>query len=186
VRQSAFAPIAVTRHAAILRLAMFESWSSGIMRIAVVLVLTSIVAIPSTALPAAADTGPLVEQVFREFGLFGTWAINCQGPATPANPRVTINMPTAGVVIEDHDLGADYALNRYSVLAAQRITAERLAVDVIFQPGGAGEERQKLEFLVHGGTRRTMFNQSEGGPVRVKGGIALAHGSKTPLLRKCE
>ena len=139
-----------------------------------------------TSLPAAADNGPLVEQVFREFGLFGTWAINCQDPATPANPRVTIDMPTAGVVIEDHDLGADYARNRYSVLAARRISAERLAVDVIFQPGTPEEERQKLEFLVQNGTRRTMFNQSESGPVRVKGGIALARGSKTPVLKKCE
>ena len=156
------------------------------MRIAVVLVLASTAAIPSTALPAAADTPLSVEQLFREFGLFGTWATNCKGPATPANPRVTISLPTAGVVLEDHDLGADYARNRYSVLTAQRTAAERLSVDVIFQPGGAGEERQKLEFLVRGGTRRTMFNQSDGGPVRVKGGIALARGSKTPLLRKCE
>ena len=139
-----------------------------------------------TGLPAAAESGPSVEQVLRAFGLFGTWAINCQGPATPANPRVTIGMPTAGVVIEEHDLGEDYALNRYSVLAAQRISAERLAVEVIFQPGAPNEERQKLEFLVRDGTRRTMFNQPEGGPVRVKDGIAQARGSRTPLLRKCE
>jgi hypothetical protein len=152
-----------------------------IMRIAVVLVLAFV-----TVMPAAADTGLSVEQVFREFGLFGTWATNCKGPATPANPHVTISLPTAGVVLEDHDLGADYARNRYSVLAAQRTAAERLSVDVIFQPGSADEERQKLEFLVHDRTRRTMFNQPAGGPVRVKGGIALAHGSKTPLLRKCE
>lgn len=151
------------------------------MRIALVLVLALV-----TTLPATAETSPQVEQLFQQFGLFGTWAINCQGEATPANPRVTISMPTAGVVIEDHDLGADYARNRYSVLAAQRITAERLAVDVIFQPGSPDEERQKLEFLVHPGTRRTMFNQTGGGPVRVKGGIALARGSKTPLLKKCE
>ena len=156
------------------------------MRIAALLVFAFAAVLSSTALPAAADTGPLVEQVFREFGMFGTWATNCQAPATPANPHVTISMPTAGVVLEDHDLGSDYALNRYSVLAAQKVAAERLSVDVIFQPGTAGEERQKLEFLVHGGTRRTMFNQSDGGPVRVKGGIALARGSKTPLLRKCE
>jgi hypothetical protein len=31
-----------------------------------------------------------------------------------------------------------------------------------------------------------MFNQGDGGTVRVKDGIALARGSKTPLLRKCE
>jgi hypothetical protein len=151
------------------------------MRFALVLVLALV-----TSLSAAADTGPLVEQVFREFGLFGAWATDCQGLTTPANPRVTISLPTAGVVIEDHDLGDDYARNRYSVLTARRIAAERLAVDVIFQPGTDAEERQKLEFLVHDGTRRTMFNQSDGGPVRVKGGIALARGSKTPVLRTCE
>jgi hypothetical protein len=152
-----------------------------IMRIAAVLVLAFV-----TVTPAAADTAPSIEELFNEFGLFGTWAANCQGPATPGNPRVTISMPTAGVVLEDHDLGADYALNRYSVLAARRITAERLSVNVIFQPGSAGEERQKLEFLVRDGNRRTLFNQSDGGPVRVKGGIALARHTKTPVLRKCE
>ncbi len=151
------------------------------MRFALVLVLALV-----TGLPAAAGNGPLVEQVFREFGLFGTWAIDCKGPATATNPHVAIDMPTVGVVIEDHDLGEDYALNRYSVLAAQRISAERLAVDVIFQPGTTDEERQKLEFLVRDGTRRTMFNQPKGGPVRVKDGIAQARGNKTPLLRKCE
>jgi hypothetical protein len=30
-----------------------------------------------------------------------------------------------------------------------------------------------------------MFNQPEDGEVRVKDGIALAHGTRTPLLRKC-
>jgi len=156
------------------------------MRIAVVLVLAFVAAIPSTVIPAAADSGPPVEQLFQQFGLFGTWATNCKAPASPANPRVTVSMPTAGIVFEEHDLGADYAFNRYSVLAAQRIAAERLSVDVIFQPGTAGEERQRLEFLVHAGTRRTMFNQPDGGPVRVKGGIVLERGNKTPLLRKCE
>lgn len=139
-----------------------------------------------TAWPAAADNPATVEELFNEFGLFGTWANNCKGPAAPDNPRVTIGMPTAGLVLENHDLGPDYAVNRYSVLAAQKVAAERLAVEVIFQPGTASEERQKLEFLVRGDTRRTMFNQPDGGPVRVKGGIALARGSKTPILKKCE
>jgi len=138
-----------------------------------------------TAVPAAATT-PSVEDLFRQFGLFGDWASNCKQPATPANPHVSVTTPSAGLVLESHDLGADFALNRYSVLAAQRIAAERLSVNVIFQPGTAGEERQRLEFLVHAGTRRTMFNQPDGGPVRVKGGIVLARGSKAPLLRKCE
>ena len=156
------------------------------MRIAAVLVFACLAAGLAASLPAAAQTKPSVEELFHEFGLFGTWALNCQGPAAPQNPRVIISMPTAGLVLEDHNLGSDYAVNRYSVLTAQRVATERLAVVVLFQPGTADEERQTLEFLVHGGTRRTMFNQADGGPVRVKAGIAVARGARTPLLRKCE
>lgn len=135
---------------------------------------------------ASADPAATVEQVFDSFGLFGTWASNCAADAAPANPRVTILMPTPGIVFEEHNLGADYAVNRYSVLTAQKVAADRVSVDVIFQPGTADEERQTLEFQVHNGTRRTLFNQPDGGAPRVRGGVALATGARTPLLRKCE
>ncbi len=154
-----------------------------IVRILAVLIFACVAA---AAWSAVASPTPTVEELFNEFGLFGTWAINCAAPASPDNPRVTISMPTAGLVLEDHDLGADYERNRYSVVAAQKVAAERLSVEVIFQPGTADEERQKLEFQVRDGTRRTIFNQPEGEPVRVKDGIALARGSKTPLLKKCQ
>jgi len=126
------------------------------------------------------------EELFQQFGLFGTWATDCGKPATPGNPHVSITTPSAGLVLEDHNLGPDFAVNRYSVLSAEQVSANSLAVDVIFQPGTEVEERQKLVFSVHDNTRRTMFNQPIGGVVRVKDGIALARGSKTPLLRKCE
>ena len=89
-------------------------------------------------------------------------------------------------MLEDHDLGPDFSVNRYSVLSAERVSASSISVEVIFQPGTEVEERQKLVFSVRDNTRRTMFNQGDGGTVRVKDGIALARGSKTPLLRKCE
>jgi len=149
------------------------------MRIAAVIVLALLAAIPAAAAPS-------VEDLFQQFGLFGNWAADCKQPATPRNPHVSITMPTAGLVLEDHDLGSDFAINRYSVLAAERVSAEQLSLEVIFQPGAAGEERQKLVFLIRNDTRRTMFNQANDGPVRVKDGIALARGTKTPLLRKCE
>ena len=57
---------------------------------------------------------------------------------------------------------------------------------MIFQPGAENQEREKLVFQVRDGTRRTMFNQPEGKEVLVKGGIALARGNKTPMLKKCE
>jgi len=137
------------------------------------------------ATPAAAQAAS-TEELFHEFGLFGTWAAQCQQAASPVNPHVSITMPSAGLVLESHDLGPGYAVNRYSMLAAERLSAERLSVQVIFQPGVEGEERQKLVFRVRGGTRRTMFNQPDGGAARVKDGIAIANRSKTPVLKKCE
>jgi hypothetical protein len=150
------------------------------MRIAAVLVLAA-----ATAMPAAAQTAP-VDVLFQQFGLFGTWAGDCRQPASPANPHVSITTPSPGLVLESHDLGPDYTINRYSMVSAERLSAEQLAVAVIFQPDTDDEERQKLTFLVRKGTRRTLFNQPDGGAVRVKDGIALAHGSKTPVLKKCE
>ena len=133
----------------------------------------------------AADAAS-VEELFQQFGLFGSWATECDKPATPNNPHVSITVPSAGLVLEDHNLGADFAVNRYSVLDAERVSPTSLSVNVIFQPGTEVEERQKLVFAVRGNTRRTLFNQTNGGAVRVKDGIALARGSKTPLLQKCD
>jgi hypothetical protein len=127
-----------------------------------------------------------VDMLFQEFGLFGTWASDCTQPATPSNPHVSIKVPSPGLVREDHDLGPNYAVNHYSMVAAERLSADELAVEVIFQPGTETEERERLVFLVRKDTRRTMFNQPEGGPVRVKDGIVLARGSKTPVLNKCD
>jgi hypothetical protein len=138
-----------------------------------------------TVLPAEAN-GATPEQLFRQFGLFGTWASDCGAPVSPANPHVTISAPSPGVILEDDYLGTDYALNRYSVLAAMRLSRTRLQVEALFHPGAENEERQKLIFVIRGRTRRTVFTQVEGGPVRVKHGVALWDGSKTPLLRKCE
>ena len=150
------------------------------MRIAAVMVLAA-----ATAMPAAAQTAP-VDALFQQFGLFGTWAADCRQPASPANPHVSVTAPSPGLVLEDLDLGANYAINRYSILSAERLSAEQLSVAVIFQPGSETEEREKLIFLVRDRTRRTMFNQPEGGAVRVKDGVVLSRGSKTPVLNKCE
>ena len=141
---------------------------------------------PAVAEPEPPAAKPSVEELFNEFGLFGRWANTCAAPATPDNPHVTIKSPTAGLVLEDHDLGPDYTVNRYSVVAAQKVGPERVSVDVIFQPGTDSEVRQTLEFLVRGATRRTMFNRTADGIVRVKGGIAVAMGTRTQLLRKCD
>jgi hypothetical protein len=150
------------------------------MRLVAVIGVAVLVALPEIANAAS------VEEVFQEFGLLGTWAADCSSPATPGNPHVSITVPSAGLVLEDHDLGPDFAVNRYSVLSAESVSQTSVSVHVIFQPGTTVEERQKLVFSVNNKTRRTIFNQSDAGAIRVKDGVAIARGSKTPLLRKCD
>jgi hypothetical protein len=170
------------------------------MRVVAVLAVVAALAAPSAAQHRPKDTAKdapkqpsqdtakpaSVDDTFREFNLLGVWAVDCQQPASPENPHLSITTPAAGVVLEKHDIGPDYAVNQYSILSAERLSATRLAVEVVFQPGSDGEERQKLVFRVRDNTRRTMFNQPEGGAVRVKDGIALANRSRTPTLKKCE
>ncbi len=148
------------------------------------LIVAVMVLAAATAMPA--DKAVPVETLFREFGLLGTWAPDCKLAASPANPHVSITMANAGTVVEEHDLGPGFAVNRYSMLSGTRLSDELLSINSIFEPGAADEERERLVFRVRGGTRRTMFNQPEGGKARVVDGIALPGGRKTPVLKKCE
>ena len=149
------------------------------MRIVAVMVLAAATAMPAAARAASVDT------LFKQFGLFGIWAADCKQAASSANPHVSITTPSPGLALESHDLGGGYAINRYSMLSAERLSDGQVSVQAMFQPGSEAEERQTLVFRIRKGTRRTMFNQPDGGAVRVKDGIALASGSKMPVLRKC-
>jgi hypothetical protein len=154
------------------------------MRLAAVLALVAAIVMPAAA--KAASDAASVDELFHAFWLFGTWAPDCKLAASPGNPHVSITTPSAGQVIEEHDFGAGYAVNRYSILKAELLSDDLLSVSTIFQPGTAEEERDRLIFRVYGGTRRTMLNQPAKGEARVKNGIARADGSRTPLLHKCD
>jgi len=139
----------------------------------------------TTTLATATAAPPTAADVFRQFNLFGTWAVDCGRPASPQNPYVSDILEDTDAVVEEHHLGPTYAVNHYRVLAAARLSARQLALEVVFRPGSEASQQQKLVMNVRNGRRRTLFNQPEGGEVRVKDGVALAAGVKTPTLRKC-
>ena len=164
------------------------------MRLAAVMLFLAALAVAAVAKDASPEvaksvepvSGTSIEDLFRKFDLFGAWATDCKREASPANPHVSVSNPSPGLVLEEHDLGSSYVVNSYSVLSAEALSPTRLALEVIFQPGKEGEQRQKLILQIRDKTRRTLFNQPEGGPVRVKDGVAVGHDVRTPLLRKCE
>lgn len=136
-----------------------------------------------SAMPAAA--APSTEDVLREFQFFGTWAVDCAKPPAPANPHVNDTQVSPGVIFEDHVLG-DNAMNRYRIVGAERESATRLVLDVIFSPGKQFEERERLVLTVRDGTRRTLVNQAKNGPLRVNDGVVVGTTTKTPVLTKCD
>jgi hypothetical protein len=155
------------------------------MRLAAVVVLVFAGLGPAAAQDARPSADPAkVEAVLRDAGLFGTWAVDCGRPATPANPHVSIVL-AGGAVLERHELGTDYEINTYRVIDAKRLSATRVSVEVLFKPGSENEQTQDLVFRVSKDTRRTIFNRVEGGAVVVKDGIVAGHNVKTPTLKRC-
>jgi hypothetical protein len=147
--------------------------------------LVSVLALLLLATPAAAQEKPGVAALFKDYGLLGEWAIDCKAKASPENPHVSVSEDTDGDIVERHDLGDDYRVNAYRMLAAKRVSQTEVSVQALFDPGSDAEQKQDLTFSVHDGTRRTLFTRVEGGPVRVKNGVAVGFGAKTPRLRKC-
>ncbi|RDV05584.1 hypothetical protein DXH78_13980 [Undibacter mobilis] len=153
-----------------------------------------------SVVPAIAATDPVpqpdtlatpqftAEPVFRDLNLLGNWAVDCDRPASPANPHVNVSAPGAGLIVEHHDVGADFAPNLYHVVAARRVDKRDVEVRALFRPGTESEDAQILVLRIGkakgADTRRTMFNRGEDG-VRVKNGVAVRSGAKTAVLRRC-
>jgi hypothetical protein len=148
--------------------------------------LVSVVLFALFASSAAAQEKPSVAALFKDYGLIGKWAIECKTKASPENPHVKVSQDGGGTVVERHDLGDDYRVNAYRILAAKRVSQTEVSVQALFEPGSEAEQKQDLTFSVRDGTRRTLFTRVEGGPVRVKNGVAVGFGAKTPRLRKCD
>ena len=140
---------------------------------------------PAVSYAMTTQAPSTVTAVFEHYGLFGEWAVHCEAQASPSNPHVLVMRPVDDTVLEKHELGAGYTVNTYRMLTAEPVSPTRIAVEALFQPDGKDGERQRLVFSVRARTRRTLFTQIDGGPVRVKNGMAVGYGVKTPRLEKC-
>ncbi len=131
---------------------------------------------------AAAETA---EALFSQFDLYGSWAVRCDQPASPMNPHVTIAAISAGVLTEEQNTGPDFQLNTYLIAKAEQVDPTSLSVYALFRAGTESQVGQKIVWRVVNRTRRTLFNQLDGGRVLVKDGVVVSTGGHTPLLRKC-
>ncbi len=132
------------------------------------------------ARPSNQTTSGDVEAVLREFGLTGgPWSGDCSRPESQSNWHGRFEV-SDGKVTQIYSNGRNE--NRYEILQATKLSAERLRVRVRFTNAG-GEELQTLEWVVRGDRVRTFSNISDKrGPVVVNGRVG---DSETPWVQRC-
>jgi hypothetical protein len=75
--------------------------------------------------PASAES-PV--KVLDEFGLYGTWADDCNADPSPTNPYAIFQLTSRGNVELRHDFGPLYDEMVYRIVEAQRLSYYRLAL----------------------------------------------------------
>jgi hypothetical protein len=90
-------------------------------------VLVGACALTGYALTSAADT-PSPTTAVRDFGLLGTWAVECSRPASPSNEHSLFSVTDAGGIWVFNDFGPDYDGMVYRVVDASLVEADKVSL----------------------------------------------------------
>ena len=119
--------------------------------------------------------------ILNAFGLFGSWAIQCGAPPSPANVVQTVSWTGGEPVEYSETIGPGAAANRYRIISARMPDATTLLLQVLLN----GRDTENLTITKYGNDAiRTMTNQTWNGFL-VQNGVIVATGRPTPWLRKC-
>jgi hypothetical protein len=64
----------------------------------------------------------------KEFGLFGTWAGDCNANPGPANQYASFSVTSRGIVLLHNDFGPDYGDMVYRIVDAKRVGQFRISL----------------------------------------------------------
>jgi hypothetical protein len=119
--------------------------------------------------------------ILNAFGLFGSWAVECGAPPSPANVVQTVTWTGREPVEYRETIGPGAAANRYRVISARMPDASTLVMQVLLN----GRFTENLTITKYGSSAiRTMTNQTWDGFL-VENGVIRTTGRPTPWLRKC-
>ena len=130
----------------------------------------------TAAAPAQQTAGTL-----NAFGLFGSWAIQCGAPPSPANVVQTVAWTGREPVEYSATIGSPAPATHYRVISAQMPNATTLVMEVLLN----GRYTENLTIAKSGNAAiRTIWNRSARGFL-VQNGVVVASGRPTPWLYKC-
>ncbi|WP_315765090.1 MULTISPECIES: hypothetical protein [unclassified Bradyrhizobium] len=129
--------------------------------------------------PVAAETAV---EVARDWGLLGTWAVDCAKPPRQGQgSTISYEATSEGHLIYRRDLDS----SDNNEVTGARIEPDHTLVLSITMP----RYRQTRENGVTkeaDGSIRSIFNRSTDGSYTIRDGRFVANGKPTPSLRKCE
>lgn len=130
------------------------------------------------ASPAAAQTA---EADLKEFGLLGTWALDCAAPASGDNIFSRYEVRD-GQVVNVHDAGSKFAQGVYVVRAAKPAGADLLSTDTIGPTG-----KQTTITLRRVGDRMQVWKVlGADGFSPVNDGKYIVNDAPIPVLSRCK
>ena len=140
--------------------------------------LAGLALVPWLSPVATADTA---SDALAKFGLIGTWAADCQEPASLANPYVQFVAVPDGTVARQTLLGEGEAPVVNVIESAQAGSGDHLSTR---ERNSKGVVLQIDVAKVADGVR-VMSSKRSDGREPIKNGILTGNGKPTPILKKC-
>jgi hypothetical protein len=133
------------------------------------------------AAPCAADES-LVPGTLEQFGLLGTWAIDCTQPRGPENEYSIYAVSPSGEATLTYVRGEPYRDIVYEIRAAARVADVRLALQVSRMP-----ERilVDLVLLKDSDGVRVWSSHTPDGRMLVLDGVITGNGKQSPRFERC-
>ena len=122
-----------------------------------------------------------VSDTLREFGLLGTWAVDCARPASAANEYSIYAVSAAGEATLAYARGKPYRDIVYAIGTAQPVAEDRIALQVLRLP-----EKIAVDIVLRkeSGTIRVWSSHSSGGRMLVIDGVITGNGAESPRFRR--
>jgi hypothetical protein len=130
------------------------------------------------AVPALADTAA---ETAMQWGLIGTWSLDCKQPAARTNNYLQFAVIGADVV---HNRNFGDAQDSNNVVSL-KVTGDRLEME-IFYPGLNPPQSRFIGLMKNGPNKMiSQYNHDQSGNFSVKDFKIVSNGQPSPYLTKC-
>lgn len=133
------------------------------------------------ATPCAAEESPVLGAL-KQFGVLGTWAIDCAQPASLQNEYSIYAASPSGGATLSYARGEPYRDIVYEIRTAVPVAESRLALHVFGLPGGFSVD---LVLLKESDTVRVWSSHTPDGRMLVLDGIITGNGKQSPRFKRC-